>query len=61
MLDTRESHQVCSECLQGFLGIDQDLTCSTACARDRIDRLGPPLVQAIRDADPDIKITVAEW
>jgi len=58
-LDTRESHQVCSECLQGFLGTD--LTCSKACARDRVDRLGPPLVQAIRDADPDIKITVAEW
>jgi hypothetical protein len=57
---------VCSECLQGFLGSPRQLTCgSKVCKRNRKNRLSAekytPLVDAIKQADPDIKVTVSEF
>jgi len=60
---------ICSECGQSFIGNPRQLTCGAkACKKARRNRIlserykpvEPPLVQAIRAADPDIKVTLNE-
>ena len=60
---------ICSECGQSFIGNPRQLTCGAKkCKLDRRNRIlserykpvEPPLVQAIRAADPDIKVTLNE-
>jgi hypothetical protein len=58
--------QTCSECGQTFQGTKRQLTCSKPCKNNRRNRIlserwkpvDSPLVNAIHDADPNIKATI---